>query len=587
MPPSTPSPKTTATAATSSFVERWVPGLSTLRSYQRSWLLRDLGAGLVLMAILVPVGMGYAEASGLPAIHGLYATIIPLLAYAVFGPSRILVLGPDSTLAAVIAALILPLAGGNVERAVALAGMLGILSGACSLIIGLARLGLVADLLSKPIRIGFLNAIALTVLIGQLPRVFGFSVKAEGLGERGILLVQGIVAGRTNLVALGIGVGSLALILLGARMRPRLPGILLAVVLSTVLSAWLNLSQSANLSVVGSLPRGLPTPQIPWVSPQDVLHLLPGAVVISLLSFADTSVLSRSLAQRGGYQVSQNQEMLAMGVANILSGLFQGFSISSSASRTPVAESAGAKTQLTGVVGAVAIGVLLVFAPGLLKSLPSAALGAVVIGACLSFVDIAGMRTLYRLNKVEFGLCVTSFLGVALVGVIEGIAITIALAVLLLVWNAWHPYSAVLVRVNGAKGYHDLSRYPEGRTVPGLVLFRWDAQLFFANGEIFRDRVKAAVASASTPTRRVVVAAEAITNVDVTAADALVGLHEELQQKGIELHFAGLKDIVRERLEGYGILDVLGDNIFAPTVGNAVNQYRETYVVDWKDWDEV
>lgn len=569
------------------FLARWVPGLLTLRSYQRSWLVRDVVAGLVLMAILVPVGMGYAEASGLPAIHGLYATVVPLLAYAVFGPSRILVLGPDSTLAAVIAALIVPLSGGSVERTVALAGMLGVLSGTCSMMIGLARLGMVADLISKPIRIGFLNAIALTVLIGQLPRVFGFSTKAEGLPQRAILLVRGVVDGKTNGVALAIGAASLVLILVVARLRPRWPGILMAVVLSTVLSEWFGLSQSANLSVVGSLPRGLPSWQIPWVSLRDIWHLLPGAVIISLLSFADTSVLSRSLAQRGGYEVNQNQEMLALGVANVFSGLFQGFSISSSASRTPVAEAAGAKTQLTGVVGALSLCVLLLFAPGLLRSLPSATLGAVVIAACLSFVDVAGMRSLYRVSKVEFALCVTSFVGVALIGVIEGIAITLALTVMVLVWNAWHPYSAVLVRVDGAKGYHDLNRYPDGRVVPGLVIFRWDAQLFFANGDIFCQRVKAAAAMATTPTRRVVVAAAAITNVDITAADSLVTLHEELKQQKIELHFAELKDGVRDRLRAYGTLDVLGEGIFAPTVGKAVNQYRETYAVKWKDWDEV
>ncbi len=580
---SAPAPR--SPVSSDSAVARWIPGLTTIRRYKRSWLLHDVAAGLVLMAILVPVGMGYAEASGLPAIHGLYATIVPLLVYAVLGPSRILVLGPDSTLAAVIAALILPQAGGSVERGVALAGALGILSGICSLLIGLARLGLVADLLSKPIRVGFLNAIALTVLIGQLPRVFGFSAKADGLVDRTILLVRGIAEGKTNGVALAIGAGSLALILV-ARLRPRLPGILIAVVLSTAVSGWLDLAHSANLSVVGRLPQGLPTLQIPWVSWQDVVHLMPGALIISLLSFADTSVLSRSLAQRGGYEVNQNQEMLALGVANIFSGFFRGFSISSSASRTPVAESAGSRTQLTGVVGAAAIALLLLFAPGLLQSLPSAALGAVVIAACMSFVDIAGMRTLYRLSKVEFGLSIISFFGVALIGVIEGIGITLALAVLLLVWNAWHPYSAVLARVDGAKGYHDLSRYPEARAVPGLVLFRWDAQLFFANGEIFRQRVKVAATCAATPTRRVVVAADAISNVDVTAADALVALYEELHEQGIELHFAGLKDVVKDRLRSYGTLDIVGHDIFAPTVGSAVNDYRDTYAVDWKDWDE-
>ena len=569
------------------WLQRWLPGLVTLRNYKSAWFLHDLVAGLVLTAILVPVGMGYAEASGLPAIHGLYATIVPLLAYALFGPSRILVLGPDSTLAAVIAVLILPMAAGNVERAVVLAGMLALLSGACSLLIGLARLGLVADLLSKPIRIGFLNAIALTVLIGQLPKVLGFSVKADGLLEQTTLLVQGIAAGKTNLVAMLIGGASLTLILLMAHWRPRWPGILVAVLLATAVSAGFNLADTFQVVVLGSLPQGLPQWQFPLVSWRDMVQLLPGAVIISLLSFADTSVLSRALAQRGGYQVNQNQEMVALGVANVAAGLFQGFSVSASASRTPVAESAGAKTQLAGVVGALAIAVLLLFAPGLLQSLPSAALGAVVMAACLSFADVAGMRELYRLSKVEFALSLTSFFGVALIGVIEGIVITLVLAMLLLLWNAWHPYFAVLARVDRTKGYHDITRHPEGRQVPGLVLFRWDAQLFFANGELFREQAKRAIATAPTPTRRLVVVANAITHVDITAADALVSLYQELKQQGIELWFAGLKGQVKDQLRGYGTLDIIGHDIFSPTVGSTINLYRTTHAVDWKDWDEV
>lgn len=548
--------------------------------------MHDVVAGLVLTAILVPVGMGYAEASGVPAIHGLYATIIPLIAYAIFGPSRIMVLGPDSTLAAVIAALILPLAGGGVEHAIALAGMLAILSGACSLLIGFARLGMIADLLSKPIRLGFLNAIALTVIIGQLPKVFGFAIKAETLPEKAMLLIEGIAGGRTNSVALMIGTTCLAVILLVRRFRPQWPGILIAVVLATLVSAWFDLSQTTQLSVVGGLPHGLPNFRFPDVTLDEVMQLLPGALIISLLSFADTSLLSRALAQRGGYQVSQNQEMIAIGAANIATGVFQGFSISSSASRTPVAESAGARTQVTGLVGALAIAILLLFAPTLLQNLPSAALGAVVIAACVSFADIPGMWELARLRRIEFALSVISFLGVAFVGVIEGIFITIALAMLVLVWNAWHPHFAVLARVDGAKGYHDVTRHPEGRVVPGLVLFRWDAQLFFANAEIFREQVHRAVAVAPTPTQRVVVAADAISDVDLTAAEVLTTLHGELTQQGIELWFAGMKGPVKDRLNHYGTLDIIGHNIFCPTVGRAVNLYREAHKVDWKDWDE-
>ncbi|HWS05641.1 MAG TPA: SulP family inorganic anion transporter [Burkholderiaceae bacterium] len=582
----TPEPKPVAPSDAPSRLQRWAPGVVTLRDYRGSWLANDLVAGLVLTAILVPVGMGYAEASGLPAINGLYATILPLIAYAIFGPSRIMVLGPDSTLAAVIAALILPLAQRDPAHAVALAGMLALLSGACSVLIGFARLGLLADLLSKPIRIGFMNAIALTVLIGQLPKVFGFSVKADALPEKTLKLIQGIADGRINLVALLIGAGSLAVILLLKAHRPKWPGILIAVALATVASGLFNLERVAHLAVLGPMPQGLPEFRMPTVSLEEILRLLPGAIIISLLSFADTSVLSRALAQRGGYQVSQNKEMVALGAANIASGLFQGFSISSSVSRTLVAEAAGSRTQMTGLVGALAIALLLMFAPTLLQSLPSAVLGAVVIAACLSFADIPGMLALYRLRKVEFALSVISFLGVAFVGVIEGIFITIGLALLVLVWNAWHPHWAILARVDGAKGFHDIVRHPEGRQVPGLLLFRWDAQLFFANAELFREQILAAVAVAPTPIRWVVVASDAITDVDITAADVLLMLHGELHEQGVTLMFAGMKGPVKDLLRYYGTLDTLGHDIFEPTVGSAVNRYRSLHAVAWKDWDE-
>jgi high affinity sulfate transporter 1 len=568
-------------------LEGWAPGLITLQHYQRAWLLRDLVAGLALTAILVPVGMGYAEASGLPAIHGLYATLVPLIVYAIFGPSRILVLGPDSTLTAVIAALILPLAAGSVERAVVLAGMLAILSGICSMLIGLARLGLLADLLSKPIRIGFLNAIALTVLVGQLPKIMGIPATSGDLFDQLHHLLQSLISGQSNGVALLMGGTSLALILLLARLWPNWPGLLLVVLLATGISAWFKLADTAHLSVLGRLPQGLPHWQFPSVSWHDVRQLLPGAVIISLLSFTDTSVLSRALAQRGGYRVSQSQEMVALGLANITTGLCQGFAISSSASRTPVAEAAGAKTQVTGLVGALAIALLLVWGTEWLQNLPSAVLGAVVIAACLSFADVAGMRQMLRQRKLEFALSLTSFVGVALIGVIEGIFITLALTMLALLWNVWHPYFAVLGRVDGAKGYHDVVRHPEGRRVPGLVLFRWDAQLFFANGELFQEQVHHAIATAPTPTRRLVVVADAISDIDITAADMLVSLYLDLKQQGIELYFAGLKGQVKDRLKDYGTLDQIGHDIFAPTVGNAVNLYRTSHAVDWKDWDEV
>ncbi len=567
---------------------RWAPGLHVLLHYRREWLPRDVVAGLVLSAILVPVGMGYAEAAGVPAIHGLYATIIPLLVYALLGPSRIMVLGPDSTLAAVIASLILPLAGGSVERAIALSGVLALMSGGFLLLIGFARLGVMADLFSKPIRLGFFNAIALTVMIGQLPKLMGFSATVNGSLERLVEMVRGFLDGHGNPAAMGIGVGTLVLILAIHRWRPRWPAVLIAVVAATVLSAVFDLSATAGLDVIGPVPQGLPLPALPLatVTLADLRMLAPGAAIIALLSCADTSVLSRALSARSGQRVNPDQEMLALGGANLGAGLFQGFPISSSASRTPVAEAAGAQTQVASLVGAGMIVLLLVLAPGLLKDMPQAALGAVVITACISFTDWPGMLGLLKQRPVEFLLAAASFLGVVFFGVIEGIVGAIVLSLLVVVWNAWHPYHAVLGRVDGQKGYHDRVRHPEGRTVPGLVLFRWDAQLFFANADLFREALLQAVHASPTPPRQVIVAADAVNDIDVTAADMLAELDHTLEARHIELHFAGLKGPVKDLILRYGLSQRFDAAHFHPTLGNAVNVYREKHAVDWKDWDE-
>jgi high affinity sulfate transporter 1 len=567
-------------------VARWLPGLQTLRAYQRSWLPRDVMAGIVLTALLVPAGMGYAEASGLPAIYGLYATIVPLVAYAVVGPSRILVLGPDSSLAPLIAAAILPLAAGSEAEAVALAGMLAVFSGLLCVLAGLIRFGFIAELLSKPVRYGYMNGIALTVLLSQLPKLFGFSVDAEGVIAEARAFARGVADGETNNVALSIGVACLLVILVFKRWWPRIPGVLVAVVGAIVAVGVFDLARRYDISVVGPLPKGLPSLAIPSFSADDLPALAAGAVGIALVSFADTSVLSRTFAIRGGYRVDPNQELVALGAANVAAGLFQGFSVSSSSSRTPVAEAAGAKTQVTGLVGALAIALMLLFFPNIVRNLPNSALAAVVITAAIGLLEIAGVRKLYRQRKTEFSLSIACFLGVAFLGVIEGIFIAVGLSLLNFIRRAWRPYDAVLGRVDGLKGYHDVTRYPHAKRIPGLVLFRWDAPLFFANAEEFADRVRQAIAASPTPVRWVIVAAEPVTDLDTTAADALWELEEELAAEGVDLRFAEVKDPVKDRLKRYGLFDRFGDDHFFPTVGEGVDTYVETTGVEWTDWED-
>ena len=565
---------------------RWLPGLRLWRTYQRSWLAKDAVAGLALTAVLVPVGMGYSEAAGLPALYGLYATIVPLLAYALFGPSRILVLGPDSALAGLIAAAVLPLAGGNSERAVALAGMMAVLSGGLCIVAGLARFGFITELLSKPIRYGYLNGIAFTVLIGQLPKVLGFSVHGESLLARAHGLVQGILQSQTNLATCAIGGSCLFVILAFKRWAPKVPGVLIAVIGATIVVGQFDLAGQAGVSAVGPLPQGLPAFRVPAVSLSELSSLLAAAVAIALMSFAETSVLARTFALRVGEETDDNQELIALGAANLAAGFFQGFPVSSSASRTPVAESAGARTQITGVVGAVCIGLLLLFAPALLRNLPHAALAAVVISACLALVEVLGVTRLYRLRRGEFVLSIVCFLGVALLGVVTGIFISIGLALLAFIWRAWRPYAAVLGRVDGVSGWHDLSRHPEARRIPGLLLFRWDAPLFFANAQAFHEQVRRAVADAPTRTHWVVVAAEPVTDVDITAADALLALDAELHQAGMDLFFAEMKGPVKDRLKHYGLFARLGAENFFPTIEQAVDRYLATHPVEWRDGDE-
>jgi high affinity sulfate transporter 1 len=560
---------------------RWLPGYQALRQYQAAWLSHDLMAGLVLTTILVPVGIAYAEASGVPGINGLYATMIPLLVYALFGPSRILVLGPDSSLAPVILAVVLALSGGDPRRAVALAGMMAVVAGMVCILAGLLKLGFITELLSKPIRYGYMNGIALTVLISQLPKVFGVSTAGAGPIRDLWQVGRKVLGGQANWTTFVVSSGTLAVILVLKRYK-RVPGVLIAVVGATVAVGVLRLAATAGVKVLGPMPQGLPSFAVPWIGLADLGAVVIGGCTVALVAFADTSVLSRIFAAKTRTSVDPNQEMVGLGAANLAAGFFQGFPISSSSSRTPVAEASGARTQLTGVVGAVAVALLLVLAPALMKNLPTCALAAVVIAAAIGLFEFTDLRRIFRIQRWEFWLSILCLVGVAVLGAIPGIGLAIVIAVIEFLWDGWRPHSAVLGRVTGIRGYHDVKRYPDARLVPGLVLFRWDAPLFFANAELFQARVLEAVASSPTPVRRIVVTAEPVTSVDVTSADMLAGLAQILRASSIELRLAEMKDPVKDKLKRFELLDLLGTDAFYPTIGAAVDAYLADHAVDWK-----
>ena len=554
-------------------VMRWLPGLAILRDYERGWLGHDVMAGLVLITMLVPVGIAYAVASGLPGVYGLYATIIPLLAYAAFGPSRILVLGPDSSLAPIILAVVLVNSGGDPMRAVALAGAMAVVSGLICIMAGVLKLGFITELLSKPIRYGYMNGIALTVLVSQLPKLFDVSINDAGPLREMQQLALAVADGQAHWPSFAVGAASLAVILMLKRFD-RVPGILIAVILATLAVKLVGLD-AQGVKVLGEIPQGLPSFAWPWLSNADLVKIVLGGCAVALIAFADTSVLSRTYAARTNTRVDPNQEMVGLGVANLAAGFFQGFPISSSASRTPVAEAAGSRTQLTGVVGALAVAALLIAAPNLLRHLPNSALAAVVIAAAIGLFEFRDLRRIYRIQQWEFWLSMLCFAGVAVFGAIPGICLAVVIAVIEFLWDGWRPHFAVLGRVPNLRGYHDLKRYPHATLIDGLVLFRWDAPLFFANAELFQQRLLEAVEASPTPVRRVVVAAEPVTSVDVTSADMLRELCETLSREGVALHFAEMKDPVRDKLKRFELSRLFSDDRFHPTVGSAVDDYLQ------------
>lgn len=544
-----------------------------LRGYQAAWLRHDLVAGAALFAILVPAGMAYAQAAGLPPVTGLYATVVPLLVYAAAGPSRVLVLGPDSALAPMIAAAVLPLAAGNSEKSVALAGLLSLLIGGLMLLGSVLRLGIVTGLLSKPIRLGYLNGIALLVAASQLPTFLGISVKDGSPWEKLAALVMHVLAGETNIIALLLGLGSLALIWVPRLLRWKVPGVLLAVVASIVATALLELQE--RVKVTGALPQGLPAPALGGIGWADAGALLPAAAGIALIVFVDTGTLSRSLAAAEGRSVSGNQEMAALGAANAAAGLLGGFPVSASTSRTPVAVESGAKTQVTGAVGAVLVLAFMLLAPGVTGFLPSATLAAVVIAAAAGLADLSGVRRLFRMSGSESLVMLAAFLGVTTLGVLQGIAVAIGLAILDFIRRAWDPYRAELGDVPGVPGYHDLARHPEGERVPGMLILRFDAPLFFGNGAVLASFVRKELGDAPNNTRRVVLAAEPVTGIDTTALDDLVQLDEWLAQHGVDLLFAELKGPVKDRLLQFGAGSRFTPEHFFPTVSAAVRAFRQ------------
>jgi high affinity sulfate transporter 1 len=516
----------------------FAPGLAALLRYDRQWLLADVVAGLSVAAVALPVGIAYADLAGVPAIIGIYSAIFPLLAYALFGSSRQLIIGPDAATCLLVVASLAPLAGGDPQRYLALLPALTLLTGFLYLVAGALRLGFISSFLSKPILTGYLNGIALMILAGQLPKLFGYSGEAHSFVPQLEEFVRhlGAIHAPTAAVGLAVIVGLLIL----RQVAPSWPASLLAVTGGIAAVALFDL-RARGVDVIGALPGGMPAPQIPAFGVSTYFELLNDAAAIMLISFTSGMLTARSFAQRNHYKVNANQDLIALGLANLVSGLVHGFVVTGADSRTAVNNAAGGRSQLTGIAAAVTMLFVLLYAREPLALLPASVLAAIVFVSALSLFDVGSLLHLTRMSRKEGWLAAGTTLGVLTLGVLPAIGLAVALSLAWLVLVTSRPHAAVLGRVGGLKGFHSIEDYPTALTIPGLLLFRFEADLLFFNIDHFTERLNESLAACRTAVSWVVVDARPINWIDATAIEGLASLHRELAAKGIVLGFAEVR----------------------------------------------
>jgi sulfate permease, SulP family len=547
-----------------------LPGLATLRGYRRGWLPGDLLAGVTVAAYLVPQVMAYAQVAGLPPAAGLWAALPALVVYALLGSSPSLSMGPESTTALMTAVAIGPLVAGNPARYAQLAASLALLTGLLAAGAALLRLGFVAELLSRPVLVGYLAGVGLIMITDQLGRVTGVPITGELFATQLSSFAGGLGAARPATMALAAAV---LIFLFTVRWRwPHAPGLLLAILLATAAVAAFGLS-AHGVQVVGPIPAGLPVPHLPDIHPGDLRQLLLPAFSVMIVAFSDDVLTARSFA-RGEQRVLPNQELLALGVANAGVSVLQGFPVSSSASRTALADSAGAHTQAYALVAdAGVVAVLLTLSP-LLKYTPTAVLGALVVFAAVRLIDISGFRRLWDFRRREFLLAIGCLIGVLALNVLYGVLVAVGLSVAELLSRVARPHDAVQGLVPGLAGMHDVDDYPEAHTIAGLVVYRYDSPLFFANAQDFQRRALAAVDEQPEPVKWFVLNTEANVEVDITALDAVEALRNELTSRGIVFALARVKQDLRTQLDAYGLTASVGENRIYPTLPMAVAAYR-------------
>ncbi|MCM2063957.1 SulP family inorganic anion transporter [Pseudomonas aeruginosa] len=549
---------------------RWVPGLDSLLHYRRAWFRPDVQAGLSVAAIQIPTAIAYAQIAGFPPQVGLYACILPMLIYALIGSSRQLMVGPDAATAAMGAPPITPLAAGDPQRLVDLSMIVAIMVGLFSIVAGLARAGFIASFLSRPILVGYLNGIGLSLLVGQLGKLFGYEAATSGF-------VAGILALLENLLhihwpTLILGSLSLLLMVLLPRRFPQLPGALCGVLLASLAAALLGLDRY-GVELLGEVPAGLPQLSWPQTSLEELKSLLRDATGITVVSFCSAMLTARSFAARHGYSINANHEFVALGLANIGAGVSQGFAISGADSRTAVNDMVGGKTQLVGLVAALVIAATLLLLNKPLGWVPMPALGAVLLLAGWGLIDVQALKGFWKLSRFEFSLCLLTTVGVLSVGVLPGIFVAVSIAVLRLLYYTYRPSDAVLGWMHGIDGQVELAKYPQATTLPGLVIYRFDAPLLFFNADYFKQRVLAVVDGSERP-NAVLLNAEAMTNLDISGLATLHEVQQILKAQGVHLSLARVTGQTLDLLQRSSMLGEIKPPLVFSSVRSGVSAYR-------------
>ena len=542
-----------------------------LRGYQRSWLRGDLIAGVTVAAYLVPQVMAYATVAGLPPVVGLWAAVPALVIYAMLGSSPALSMGPEATTALMTAIAIGPLAAGDPARYADLATALALLVGLMSVGAWLLRLGFVADLLSWPVLVGYMAGVALTMIADQLRRVTGVPVTGQAFFAQLDSFARGI--GRAQPATVAVAAAVLAFLLLLWWRWPHAPGPLLAVLLATAAVAVVGL-RSHRVSVVGPIPAGLPVPGLPDVHPQVVRELLLPAFTVLVVAFSDDVLTARSFVRRGE-KIVANRELLALGVANAGSSLIRGFPVSSSATRTAIGVAAGSRTQLYSLTAAASTVAVLLFLRPLLSLFPTAALGAIVIYAAVRLIDLPALRRLSTFRRAELAIALATCIGVLAFDIVYGVLVAIGLSVAELLIRVARPHDAIEGLVPGLAGMHDVNDYPDARIIPGLVVYRYDAPLFFANAENFRSRAIAAAGQSPAPVRWFVLNVEANVEVDFTALEAVDAVREEITSRGAVFVLARVKQDLLVRLQSFGLAEKIGAELMFPALPTALEAYEK------------